>query len=366
MHFQVGQPITADQAMELAIKKAKEGLGFVSPNPPVGCVVVDKEHCFLSSGAHLKWGESHAEINAINQIQNPSLLVGATLYVTLEPCSHIEKTGSCAKHLAQLPIKKVCYGTMDPNPKVNGRGLGLLKAHNKEIQHFKKHQLQCEKLCEQFLFHIKNQKPFVALKVGASLDGKIALQSGQSQWITSKESRHYGRVLRAHYDATLIGAGTFLKDDPKLDFRGTKFENKKNNRVIVFDPKDKAHKLFQDSKVKKLHAPETIFVLTPKKQSWEKTGVQTILWDKNWSKVLLELYQKEITSIFVEGGAYVFGQFLQQKLAQKLYLFQSPKILGSGLSWTQCFENKELSQAPKLHPWQSQNMGEDQLHIAYF
>ncbi len=377
--------------MELAIKTAKKGLGFVSPNPLVGCVIVDREHRFLSCGAHLKWGDAHAEINAINQVQDISLLKGASVYVTLEPCAHRAKTGSCAKFLAELPIKKVFYGLMDSNPRVFGKGLEILRTHNKEVVHFKKYEFQCEKLCEQFSFYIKHQKPFVALKVGASLDGKVALKSGESQWITNEKSRKYGRELRAHYDATFVGAGTVLYDNPALDFRGTKFEGKKNNRIVLFDPKGKIPGIFLKTKIRKIHSPENIFVITSLEytQTWLREGIQVIPWTqgedskwidkkennqenpeiqnrKEWEKIFKELYKRGLVSLFVEGGPRVFGQILQEDLAQKLYLFESFKILGSGLSWTQFFENKNLSHVPRLKLQKTHSFDEDKLYILYF
>ncbi len=387
----IGQPMSADEAMKLAIKTAKRGLGFVSPNPPVGCVIVDKDHCFVSRGVHLKWGGNHAEINAVNQVQDPFQLEEASVYVTLEPCAHRAKTGSCARSLAELPIKRVYYGLMDPNPKVSGKGLEILKAHNKEVIQFEKYQSQCEKLCEQFLFRIKHEKPFVALKVGVSLDGKVALKSGESQWITGQKSREYGRELRAHYDATFVGAGTVLYDDPRLDFRGTRFEGKKNNRLVLFDPGGKVYDIFPGTKISKTHFPENIFVISPSEQilDWSKRGIQAISWDQgpkthwvdkeqesqsisstqdreSWKKVFHELYAKGLFSLFVEGGPRVFGQILQWGLAQKIYLFESPKIVGSGLSWSQFFENKKLSQAPWLQSWETHFFNEDRLRILYF
>ena len=378
-HF-VGQTISADEAMKLALETAKKGLGCVSPNPPVGCVIVDRNHRFLSCGAHLKWGAPHAEINALNQIQDISRLKEASIYVTLEPCAHEGKTGSCARTLTKFPVKRFFYGLIDPHPEVSGKGLEILKAHNKEVIHFKKYEPQCEKLCEQFLFRVKYQKPFVALKVGASLDGKVALKNGESQWITNEKSRKFGRKLRAYYDATFIGAGTVLSDNPALDFRDTEFEGKKKNRIILFDPKGKLPEIFSETKISKIHNPENIFVISPSKcvQAWSKKGIYVIPWIENersysetqskkkWDEIFQELYKKNLISIFVEGGPQVFGQILQWNLAQKIYLFESPKILGSGLSWTRFFENKKLSQIPSLKSWEIHNFGEDKLRILYF
>ena len=371
---EIGQTISTDEAMELAIETAKQGRGFVSPNPIVGCVLVSKDHRLLSSGAHLKWGEDHAEINALNQVTDPTQLKGATIYVTLEPCSHQGQRGSCAEFLARQPVSRVYYGMVDPNPKVSGRGLKILKAGNKEVVHFKKYESLCKKLCEHFFFHIKNQSPFVALKVGSSLDGKIALQNGESQWITGESARRYARKLRAFYDATLVGAGTVLQDDPALDFRQTEFDGKKNNSIVLFDPKGKLASVFPKTKLSQIHSPQNIFIVTSEDcfRFWSRSGVQLIKWNpgeipkQNLQSVLCELYRRGLSSLFVEGGSWVFGCFLNGGLVQKLYLFQSSKILGAGLSWSQFFESQKLSTVPCLTSSETRDFGQDKLHTFYF
>ena len=302
--------------MRLAIETAKQGRVCFTQSS-VGCVILDRERRFLSRGAHLKWGEGHAEINAVNRVGDPSKLREAVVYVTLEPCAHRGKTSSCARFLAELPIKTIYYAVMDPNPEVSGRGLEILKTCNKEVVHFKKYESQCKKLCEQFFFHIKNQRPFVALKIGASLDGKIALQSGQSQWITGEKARGYGRKLRAYYDATLVGAGTVLQDDPTLNFRETEFEDKKDNHIILFDPRGKIPDIFPKTRIGQVHSPDNIFVLTSLEHTrrWSKTDVQVIAWTPGkqaWQKALCELYGKGLSSVFVEGGAYVLDRFCKR------------------------------------------------------
>ncbi len=369
--YSVGQEITPDQAMRLAIEVAKTGQGFVSPNPLVGCVIVDKNHKFLSSGAHLRFGGPHAEINALRNIKDNTDLIGASVYVTLEPCSHVGNTGSCASALAQLPIKKVYYGLKDPNPLVAGRGIAILSKHAKEVSPFGKYQQECQQVCEQFLYHIEHGRPFISLKVGMSLDGKIALKSGESQWITGEEARKYSRALRAHYDATMIGSGTLQYDDPTLDFRDTSFENEKENKIIILDPKGNGADFFKSSKLKAKHDPKNIFVLTRAEyvEKWSKNLVHVLEWDASkvtWEQTLKNLYARGIFSIFVEGGAYVFGQVLQYDLAQKIYLFQSPKILGEGISWSHYYNLTSLSKAHTLKNWQSLPIGEDYLHSLYW
>jgi diaminohydroxyphosphoribosylaminopyrimidine deaminase / 5-amino-6-(5-phosphoribosylamino)uracil reductase len=369
--YQVGAPITPDQAMRLAIEEAKRGRGFVSPNPLVGCVIVDSQHRFLSSGAHLKCGEGHAEVNALDQAESPDTLKNASVYVTLEPCAHEGRTGSCAKRLAQLPIQRVYYGLKDPNPLVAGGGIKILEAANKLVRPFDKYQMECTQLIEQFSHHIQHQSPYIAFKIGASLDGQIALKTGESQWITGEEARRLSRQMRAYYDATMIGAGTLEYDNPTLDFRDTPFVGKKENRIIILDPKGKLPEVFAKSRLAEVHARKNIFVLTraEHKSRWASQLVPVIDWEASragWEKALKNLYQKGISSIFVEGGAYVFGQLLTYHLAHKLYLFQSAKILGDGVSWSRYYQLDKLEKALTLKNWQSLTIGEDRLNTAYF
>lgn len=371
MLYSVGQHITPDQAMRFAIETAKQGLAMVSPNPLVGCVIVDKNHNFLSAGAHLKAGKAHAEINALKSIASENLLKGATVYVTLEPCAHQGKTGSCAKALSELPIKKVFYGAMDPNPLVAGRGLQVLMQAKIEVELFDRYKEACLELAEQFHFHMAHQCPFVAIKVGSSLDGKMALKNGQSQWITGEEARKYSRKLRAHYDATMIGAGTLNYDNPTLDFRDTEFAGLKENRVVILDPKGKGADRFKETNIFKTHGYKNIFVLTrlEYKEKWNRHLVHVIDWDSSpggWQDSLKNLYLNGITSLFVEGGSFVFGQLLQNNLINKIYLFQSPKILGEGVSWSQYFYNDNLSEVPSIKGWNSLMIGQDRLNIGYF
>ena len=154
--FSLGQNITDEQAMQLAIEVARQGEGYVSPNPLVGCVVLDQNNKLVSMGAHLKLGEAHAEVHALSQIQDKSQLKGAKLFVTLEPCSHYGKTPPCVDLILQYPIAKVVYGIKDPNPLVAGRGIQKLKDHGVEVEQAEGFEASCRELCEQFLFHIQN------------------------------------------------------------------------------------------------------------------------------------------------------------------------------------------------------------------
>ena len=222
-----------DQAMQLAISEALKGAPFVSPNPKVGCVILDSQGELLSTGYHKKFGEAHAEIEALKNL-NPDQLKGAHLIVTLEPCAHEGKTPSCAKTLAKLPIKKVTFGLVDPNPLVAGQGAKILKEAGIEVEEYQGIlKADLEEVCEEFLWNFRQKKVFVAVKIAQSLDGKIALLNGESKWITGPDSRQKVHELRAQYDAVLVGKNTILIDNPSLDIRHPKIQ--KENKVVVLD-----------------------------------------------------------------------------------------------------------------------------------
>lgn len=368
----VGETLSHEAAMNRAVEVATRGRGFVSPNPLVGCVIVDKHHKLLSVGAHLRYGGPHAEVEALQSLSDNTHLKDAIVYVTLEPCSHYGKTPPCAEALAKWPFKKVYYGLKDPNPLVAGKGLEKLRQAGIEVEKFpEEYQKKCQQLTEKFLYAMTHRRPFVSLKVGASLDGIMALNSGESQWITCEKSRLKARELRAHYDATVIGAGTLIHDNPKLDFRDTEFAGKKDNKIVIIDPKGKASDGFKETHLYKTHGPENIFILTPSegKGAWEKSEVTVLDWTAekdSWDHALKGLFDRGIHSLYVEGGAFVFGQILKHSLAQKLYLFQAPKILGKGQSWSKDFEIQSLNEAIDLEIGTTTSVGSSLFHQAYF
>lgn len=313
-----GSPITRDQAQALALSEAENGTGFVSPNPLVGCVIVDHEHRFLASGYHARVGGDHAEIDAIKKVP-AGKLKNATMYVTLEPCSHQGRTPPCADRVVSESIKAVVVGVQDPNPLVSGKGLERLRNAGIQVEVDPKFAAKSERLAEVFLWNMRHQSPFVALKVATSLDGQMALKSGESQWITSEESRVKARALRAKYDATLIGARTLIHDDPMLDFRGTSFADQKKNRIVIWDPSQKAASFLAKSQLAKVHAPENISILTAPNLD---------------ADVLKGLFQQGIRSLFVEGGSHTLSQLIQQRLFQKIYQFVGPSLMGGGMGWS--------------------------------
>lgn len=352
--FNKGDLITADQAMQLAIEVAKRGAPFVSPNPVVGCVVVDNNHRFLDIGYHPKFGHEHAEINALNKL-NSEELTGSTFYVTLEPCAHQGKTGSCAKKLATLPIKKVVYGIEDPNPLVQGKGAAILLAANIEVQEYSGlHKAEVHELVEIFVKNFSQHKVFVAAKVASSLDGQIALKNGESKWITSEISRKYVHELRSYYDAILIGSNTVTQDDPSLNIRHPQIEKK--NRLIILDAENELFK--KQFKFMKIHEHQNIYFAVTKKNS-DNPFQQLEISDVN--DLLSQIFDLGMRSVFIEGGAKVYSSFIQSGLVDRLYVFMAPTIIGAGdgLSWTSQVTIKSLTQKITLRDLKVRTLGPD-------
>lgn len=356
-----GQFLTDDQAMALAMHVARAGAAYVSPNPLVGCVVLNSENKFLSSGYHQRYGEAHAEINALHHLTDIEL-EEAQVFVTLEPCAHEGRTGSCAKKLTSYKIKRVFYGLEDPNPLVSGKGAQILKSAGIEaVEYQGKYKSDLEDLAEIFLKNFRQEKVFIAMKVASSLDGQIALKNGESQWITGPESREYVHELRSWYDAVLVGRKTIEVDNPSLNIRHQKIV--KENKVIILDPQaELLGKINAGKKYKFLetHKKENIYFAVQKAFSID---YQTILF-KDLNHLTQQLWNLNFKSIFVEGGATTCSSFLNSGLINRLYLFVNPSIIGSaqGLSWTKDLGINSLNQKIKLKNPRIQLFGAD-IHI---
>jgi diaminohydroxyphosphoribosylaminopyrimidine deaminase/5-amino-6-(5-phosphoribosylamino)uracil reductase len=356
-------PFTAEQAMRLAIAEAQKGLGFVSPNPPVGCVILDRNMQLLCVGYHAQVGKAHAEAHALSQISDIQLLEGAHVFVTLEPCAHQGRTPSCAKALARLPLASVTYGLIDPNPQVRGQGAQILRDAGIQTEVYPGLQRELNELCEIFLCNIRNDRPFVALKAATTLDGKMAMSDGTSQWITESGSRSHVQFLRGCYDCVVVGADTVLKDNPRLNSRDPRFA-KKESRVVILDHEGKLQKKWSGLSLLKVRAPEDVVWVTgaavsvdiPVRNLVGRTGQNAQF---NLQELLKSLRELNIHSLFVEGGPRTFGTFLTQRLADRLYLFLAPKILGDGLSWPIGHSSESLDKALRLESMQTTAFGQD-------
>lgn len=356
--------LTPKEAMLLAIEEGKKGAGFANPNPLVGCVILDRNFNLIGKSYHAKFGENHAEINALNMVKDPATLAGAHFYVTLEPCAHEGKTPSCAKALAKLPIASLTYGLEDPYPLVSGKGAQILKDGGKAVTLYSELRAELEELCEIFLTTVQKKRPFVAMKVAATLDGKIALPDGSSRWITGEKSRDHVQFLRGCYDAVVVGAGTFLQDDPRLNSRDPRFMARAQKAVIL-DPDGRIFSKLESSQLLKVRGPGEVYVITRAKNKTSLPVRQLILpatgGQFQLKDVLQALQAEKIYSVFIEGGAQTYAGFINQHLVDRLYLFKAPKIMGEGLSWSAGVHASRLDSFQCLAKMRTEKFGDDVL-----
>lgn len=310
--------------MKKCLSLAKKGEGKTSPNPLVGCVIFDDDFKIISTGYHKRYGDFHAERNAI--LNSKASLKGKNLIVNLEPCCHYGKTPPCTDIIIEKKIKKVIIGMKDVNPIVSGKGIKQLKKAGIEVVEGILED-DCRKLNEVFIKNQTEQKPFITIKSAATLDGKISTKTNSSKWITGEKSRKEVMKLRNCYDAVLTSSNTVIADNPSLTAR---IRDGKNPVRIVLDsnlrtnPKSKIY--FNDG-VK-------VFLFTLKKDNGkypENVCVKTVS-DKdgkpNLNDVVSVLWKEGIKSILIEAGGTLNGAFIRQNLADKLILFLAPKILG--------------------------------------
>ena len=349
--------------IQLAIELAKRGSGFVSPNPLVGCVIT-KNNKIIGAGYHQKYGENHAEVNAINSAVES--LEDTTLYVNLEPCSHYGHTPPCVDKIIESKIKRVVIGTLDVNPLVSGNGVRKLKKAGIEVK-VGVLEKECTELNKFFFKYITKKIPYVTLKIAQTLDGKIADESNYSQWISSSESRKLVHSLRSNYDAVLIGSRTASIDNPLLTVRLT--EGRNPWRVVL----DSNLKLRTDLRLFKQNADGKTILVTSKESISKKNkikklsdlGVRIIFVKKNGNgklnlkNVLKELAILEISSVLVEGGSEIFSSFVRQNLFDDIMVFISPKILGNGVSAFGSIKINDLNKTYRLKIKNSEIIGED-------
>lgn len=332
--------------MKRAIELAKKGKGLTSPNPCVGALIEKGGH-IVAEGWHKKAGDDHAEIIAIKEVMKKSgiktvdldqtLFENATLYVTLEPCSHVGKTPACTEAVAAAGFKKVCIGMKDPFKKVNGRGIKFLKSKGVNVELASGNAGLVDEvrdLNQAFIKWASIGLPYVTLKAGMTLDGKIATSTGDSRWITSEESRGDARLERSMCDAVLVGAGTVRADDCELAAHG-RFSSKKLLRVVV----DGKLSLSLDQKV---FRDENVFVacsdLASKtnKNKYKSAGIEFKSFGKDsvsMKKLLKFLASRDVQSVFVEGGSAVHGAFhdaalKDSSLVDRMVFYIAPRIFG--------------------------------------
>lgn len=348
------------QYMQQAITLAKLGHFTVSPNPRVGCVLVNNNKV-VGEGYHAKAGEGHAEVNALKQAGD--LAKGATAYVTLEPCSHYGRTPPCAEGLIKAGVKHVIAAMVDPNPQVSGRGLKMLEAagittQNGLLEH------QAKALNTGFIQLMSSKKPYVRCKLAASLDGKTAMASGESKWITSAKAREDVQRLRAQSCAVIAGADSVMFDNAKMNVRWGELGEVKNSykeaslrqpvRVVI----DSQNRLTPTLAFFNIESPVIIFThRIEKSQQWpyfvEHISVpyakNTTSNKLDLTQLLSILAQRGLNDILIESGATLAGAFVEQDLVDELILYQAPKLMGANAkSLLNLPHTKALSQAKQL------------------
>ncbi len=357
-----------EEFMQVALNLARNAIGRTSPNPLVGAVIV-RDGRIVGAGWHRKAGTPHAEIHALNMAGE--LAEGATLYVTLEPCSHYGRTGPCAEAVVKAGIKRCVIAMGDPNPKVAGKGIAILEQAGIEVR-CGVLEAEARQLNEVFLKWIAVQKPFVALKTAMSLDGKIATATGKSQWITSEAARRRGHEFRDIYDSILVGIGTVLADDPSLTTRLPHDAGKNPVRIVV----DSQAKTPLTAKVITDGQAKTIIAVSgqapaARMAALEQAGAEVLVaGDKSkvdLSILMDKLAAREITSVYAEGGGTVNFSLLAAGLVDKVYAFIAPKLLGGkeALTPVEGAGFAELSQAVELEQVTTETVGSDILLTGY-
>ena len=329
--------------MKRAIELAKLATGHTSPNPLVGAVVV-KDNTIIGEGYHHKAGTAHAEVHALNQAGDNAK--GATLYVTLEPCSHYGKTPPCAKKIIDMGIKKCFIGSSDPNPKVAGKGVAMLKEAGIEVvENVLKEE--CDEINQVFFKYIKTKIPYLFVKCGITLDGKIALSNGISKWITNSIAREKVQFYRNKFMGIMVGINTVVLDNPSLTAR---IQNGVNPFRVVVDP----HlKIDENCRVVKNNEDEKTVIITSQKNQFvensenindkdfeikmkqkrlsQNNKVKFIFLDKekfSFKEMLEEIGKMGIDSVLLEGGESLISLAFKEEVIDAGEIFVANKILG--------------------------------------
>jgi diaminohydroxyphosphoribosylaminopyrimidine deaminase/5-amino-6-(5-phosphoribosylamino)uracil reductase len=290
--------------MRVALAEARKGVGLTSPNPAVGAVLVAKNK-IVARGHHRRAGSPHAEIECLRTFGRRAR-AEATLYVTLEPCSTIGRTGACTQAIIESGVRRLVVGAVDPNPRHAGRGIEQLKEAGLDVQ-VGVLANECTELNERYNKWIQTGIPFVIAKCGMSLDGRLTAPPSESQWLTSARARTHARKLRTLVDAILVGAETIRADNPRLTVRGQR-AGRQPRRIIL-------------SRSGKLPRGAQVFT--------DRFADRTTVYREVDLRVLLaELGAKEITSILIEGGGNILGQALDQHLVDKFHIYTAPVFTG--------------------------------------
>jgi diaminohydroxyphosphoribosylaminopyrimidine deaminase/5-amino-6-(5-phosphoribosylamino)uracil reductase len=308
--------------MQRALDLASLGLGNVSPNPMVGSVVVH-EGKIIGEGWHKKYGEAHAEVNAIESVENKSLLKESTVYVNLEPCSHFGKTPPCADMLISKQVKKVVVSNLDSNPLVAGNGIKKLRAEGIEVITGILEK-QGRELNKRFFTYMEKQRPYIILKWAETADGFIARENYDSKWISNEYSRQLVHKWRAEEDAIVVGAKTAAFDNPQLNVRDWSGRNPLRIVIDRFLKLDESLHLF-DRKQK------TILYNLIKHEEHPFLALVRINEENFLENLMKDLYSKNVLSVIIEGGATTLTFFIEPGLWDEARVFQSSRIFNWGI-----------------------------------
>ncbi len=351
--------------MRAALALARRGLGETAPNPSVGCVIV-QDGRVAGRGRTQAGGRPHAETQALAAAGEAAR--GATVYVTLEPCSHTGKTPPCAGSLIAAGVRRVVVGAADPNPKVNGQGVAMLRQAGIDVTEGVLRQA-CEAVISGFAMVMKAGRPLVRLKLASTLDGKIATRTHESQWLTGEASRRAAHAMRGRHDAVLVGVGTVLADDPELTCRIEGFRATPLVRIVV----DSHLSTPLMSKLVRGGATAPLWLLhrngadAARQRALEHAGVKLFelpgcAAGVDLPAVLKLLAKNGLTRILAEGGGTLAAALLRAALVDRLAWFHAPGIIG-GDGWpaAQAFGVTTLAGMPRFVPMRQERWGDDML-----
>lgn len=353
--------MTDEFYMKRAIRLAKRGEGMVSPNPMVGAVIVKGDR-IIGEGYHKRFGENHAEINAINSASES--IEGATFYITLEPCCHYGKTPPCVDRIIAAKPAKVIIGGADPNPLVSGRGIEILRAAGIETK-VGILEAECRKLNEVFYRFMQTGLPYITLKFAQTIDGRIATSTGHSRWISSGPSLKFVHKLRSLHDGVMVGTGTVMKDDPELTVRLVKGRNPV--RIVL----DSTLRIPETARIlKNQQTAKTIIATTPqcngnKLSQLRNAGLDVFIVNRNdtgridLKGLLAGLGKRGISSVLVEGGSEMITSFLKEKLVDRLVIITAPKITGKGVPAVGDLGIRKIDDSIRLSPRRIFRKGDD-------
>jgi diaminohydroxyphosphoribosylaminopyrimidine deaminase/5-amino-6-(5-phosphoribosylamino)uracil reductase len=352
--------------MAMALALAERGLGNVWPNPAVGCVLV-KDGRVVGRGWTQPGGRPHAESEAVRRAGEAAR--GSTAYVTLEPCAHQGRTPPCADAMIAAGIARIVIAAVDPDPRVNGRGIARLRAAGMVVE-VGCLEAEAHALNAGFFVRCCRGRPLVALKLATSADGKIATATGDSQWITGPAARAEGHRLRLRHDAILIGSGTALADDPALTCRLPGLEGRSPVRVVV----DRRLRLGPGSRLARSAGAVPVWLFTqrhetPAAAALTAAGVRLFPLARAESgdglrEVLAALAGQGITRVLVEGGAGIATAFLREALVDRLHLFDAPLLIGAdGHPAIHALAIRRLGEARRWRRVEERLLGPDRLAV---